>query len=319
MPWRADQQLARRQGLERDLNKHRERHALLQDRARRAAGARQEALAALEVAQAAFSAADALRDSLEARCIDAQKNCDDIQRLLAFDPDIVNGLPVELLQVIFVELCRSVGGVWQDIEDAQFSQERAATPYRLAAVCRRWRNVALVAHELWCYVGIPSIRRSRHDLLADYIQCLLDRSGSRPLDLLLAFREPREEDCAVFTEIARVASAHAHRWRRVTIKFPPQMDARHFEELLLNCGTPLLEVLHIASAFPFAQLPTGRHLRTQWLSDASSLRAISVRDAIFCPSVVLHTVLRATLHISRDEELRALYDALRHLPAITTL
>ncbi|KZV96376.1 hypothetical protein EXIGLDRAFT_733302 [Exidia glandulosa HHB12029] len=139
-----------------------------------------------------------------------------------------SNLPDDVLRCIFTCCAALPDAQWTQLGHGSFNRERTTLPFSLAAVCTRWRRVALDYGGLWTYISLPSIfasegaarRRSCHH---GRIERLLSRSQLFPLDVLLNlgvvdFNSPNESKWirSIFASI----SYHSDRWRRVEIDFP---------------------------------------------------------------------------------------------------
>ncbi|EJD34368.1 hypothetical protein AURDEDRAFT_117636 [Auricularia subglabra TFB-10046 SS5] len=135
-------------------------------------------------------------------------------------------LPLELLMPVLLEfisvqpsLLRSDGCPilgWCD-------ESRAKAPWVLAAVCSRWRKVALRTASWWTYIGL------RKQLLMDsagpsravrYVKDMASRSAAMPLDVTIAwegiFWHQKFHD-----PILSALADTANRWNRFSIGIPP--------------------------------------------------------------------------------------------------
>ncbi|EJD50943.1 hypothetical protein AURDEDRAFT_160088 [Auricularia subglabra TFB-10046 SS5] len=304
------ERLERRGALQGDLERYTARHALLIDKLARAQARRDEAAAALQAAEACVA-------RLRSRCNDVKRDCASIRRLMEFDPDTVNTLPVELLRAIWAEV-RPPDQPWKSVKDTRrISELRLLVPGRLAAVCRHWRQVALNTPELWTDVGLPPIFSSpkyQQSFLA-HVELQMHRSLPRPLDIVLLHMHARDEHAALrcFEAVLRTTSRHAARWHRVKLWFPPQLQATLLDDILLGSPMPLLEDLHIVDSAEAAM--TGL-----WLADAPSLHSFGIRGFRFEPPPLLQLHSVVTAHIDIDVSLLDhFWAALRALPSLRSL
>ncbi|KAJ6545047.1 hypothetical protein DFH09DRAFT_659085 [Mycena vulgaris] len=103
-------------------------------------------------------------------------------------------LPSEILSEIFLHCSRSQDG---------------CTPRPFAAVCSRWRDVALLTPRLWCNVYLYETEiatPSLHSLLS----LQLERSGQVPLDVV--FSDPYDK-----TSIFELVLTASHRWQSLDL------------------------------------------------------------------------------------------------------
>lgn len=99
--------------------------------------------------------------------------------------DLTTVLPAELLRNIFIHTLPPPEDEW-DIYEAT---EIAAT---LAAVCNRWRAVAMLTQALWATITIPVNASDTLDMLKKWI----NRSGNQALDLRITLDRDTLADCA---------------------------------------------------------------------------------------------------------------------------
>ncbi|EJD51028.1 hypothetical protein AURDEDRAFT_160170 [Auricularia subglabra TFB-10046 SS5] len=152
---------------------------------------------------------------------------------------LLESLPVELLQTVFVHVLASHGPAFPAcLARTEYRVFRARAPFVLSAVCRHWRAVALRTAELWTYIALPSCASAPPARLLD---CLLARSGSRPLDVFLSFSLFRGRP---LWPLVRPVLAAFPRWRRARVVLPTRM-AEH-EYALLGQSSTVLEELYIS-------------------------------------------------------------------------
>lgn len=134
---------------------------------------------------------------------------------------------------------------------------RSKLPFRLAAVCRRWRLVSLDTAELWTWICESDQRgRMRSE---QHLQTLLSRARSAPLDVFInkwTFDGGPMWPCDVIT-----AAAGAH-WRALCLSIPPDLDAGPISALL-SCHAPALEYLLLECDCPGRIWREGRAGRSQ--------------------------------------------------------
>ncbi|KZV96377.1 hypothetical protein EXIGLDRAFT_733303 [Exidia glandulosa HHB12029] len=137
---------------------------------------------------------------------------------------VVSNLPDDVVRCIFTCCAELPDARWTA---GLFNRERATLPFSVAAVCTRWRRVALDYGGLWTYMSLPDTcpEKSKRDCHHGRIKQLLSRSQTSPLDVLLDLSEfdlTSANDTfdvwmiKVFTSMCH----HADRWRRVNIVFP---------------------------------------------------------------------------------------------------
>ncbi|EJD50947.1 hypothetical protein AURDEDRAFT_160092 [Auricularia subglabra TFB-10046 SS5] len=290
--------IARRRGIEHDLRRHEERFRDMQQR--------------LEHARTAFRKAEADLALASVRASYTEVECASIRELLAFDPDMVNGLPCELLQAIFALAFASTD--WRDIQRADYSRERSLLPYTLGAVCRHWRQVVQNTPELWTYIAAPPLHSQHYRCIADYVQRHLELSQSRPLQLCLV--HPGSVDDQWFVDLLTTLSKHAPRWGRVMLLIP-RMGM--LNELLSAQSISLLEELYLASFLPAMWADHPMSIDAQWLSNALNLRRLFTDGIALRISAPLPRLQSASLHVIDMPGFDAVKEALQHVPSLQTL
>lgn len=149
--------------------------------------------ASLADASEALKAAQALVDLTQAELTQTSERRSSVQQELAnlsdFDPDIVGQLPVEILQAVFRALNQHPEFFQQDFGRSQYNLEHAIIPFRLSAVCHRWRGIATEMPDIWSCISLPQYTRSMKEQAGlahlSRVRRLLKLSGIHPLDILL--------------------------------------------------------------------------------------------------------------------------------------
>ncbi|KZV89050.1 hypothetical protein EXIGLDRAFT_722032 [Exidia glandulosa HHB12029] len=169
--------------------------------------------------------------------------------------------PLELLALIFEDACAVDVAAQQD-GSVDLDWSAARCPYAIAGVCRRWREAALSTHAMWQHIAVSQQWVDAVDKapFKRHLQDLLARSGSRVLDIRIAFQSDRhlEDDaCArqnacfsyFFQSLYRSASRiRSLRVCRASAPYSRQArpDTLRTKLLqLLRCPTPQLETLDI--------------------------------------------------------------------------
>lgn len=291
----------RRNGLAEDFRRHDKRRAILHGRFERAKSVHAAAKAAFDAAEDALARASGLYDG-------AERDCIELRHLMALDPDTINGLPVELLDAVFVALVNEPDPLWPNIEDAEYNESRALLPYRLSAVCRHWRRVALANSALWTYVAcfVRSLEDPRL-FLSPHLALQLERSRSLPIDVCLDFHiylDHHDPFIPCWEDVLSLVIDHAWRWRRVTIRltFAPST----FEQLMSPKDTPLLEELRL-----HGHSSSSTMIDLSWISQAPSLRKLCMPDIPFNVATATSTVVSATAF--------GMFNALHNLPHLESL
>ncbi|KAF9479106.1 hypothetical protein BDN70DRAFT_879171 [Pholiota conissans] len=149
-------------------------------------------------------------------------------------------LPVELAAKIFAIYCEEYR---KTIEESGLVG-RTASPLRLAAVCRRWRDIAFNTPVLWAFLLIS---HSRYWVAhPDIVEQWLRRTGTRPLSIRISLKESqnytngqKRSICTIFDHLRD----YSDRWKFMNIF----MLSKHCKMLLgdRHIETPLLEGIEL--------------------------------------------------------------------------
>lgn len=144
---------------------------------------------------------------------------EDHQRLLvslaAVPPWVLEAVPGDVLREIFTNVVAQSGS-WAADSTWIDCKPRMRAPFHLAAICKRWRAVAVDAPPLWSFVCPPMLSETaRHgrkltEAARECVRLLLQRSKSSPLDVVYI----ATDDSVNFDAIV----AHCERWRSFTMR-----------------------------------------------------------------------------------------------------
>ncbi|KZV92608.1 hypothetical protein EXIGLDRAFT_718167, partial [Exidia glandulosa HHB12029] len=117
-----------------------------------------------------------------------------------FDPQAIASLPNELLRAVFFTLasilddeCRYRATTWL----RHYNEERALMPFRVSAVSRRWRQLALDSPSLWgSYLAFGSSTRFKS--AKHYAETVITYSKSSPLDVTI---DLESYECTMYSEL----------------------------------------------------------------------------------------------------------------------
>lgn len=176
-----------------------------------------------------------------------------------------------------------------------YEHNAAKAPFAVAAVCRRWRELALSTSALWTYFGFPPADEIdwRHHQRAELLRL---RAGNAPIDVVFGWQSERYAAAlnnnaarSIFDEILSMGS----RWKNVVLHVSRGWK---IDRLLLSCQWTFLEQLSLAAQEILSIIPIAPRLRRLWLdcdiclvSDPfvvagyPSLRVFS----LFCDSIAL--------------------------------
>ena len=104
----------------------------------------------------------------------------------------------------------------QGITDAEYvSATHHVAPWVLTQVCRDWRRLAVVAHELWCSFALDTERMN--DSLVQMMSTWISRSGNLPLavSLSMTFDEEGWLDEVACRSAFAILVQYASRWKDI--------------------------------------------------------------------------------------------------------
>ncbi|KAH7101142.1 hypothetical protein BKA62DRAFT_704355 [Auriculariales sp. MPI-PUGE-AT-0066] len=138
---------------------------------------------------------------------------------------------------------------------------RARAPFQLAAVCHRWRDLALKTSTLWAYFGFPSPLDDQEHHLAR-LHVLISRSSHAPIDVLFAHKigafeavDGRTDEPAISVQIIDALIGLVFRWRSAQVRMP-SLPFRHN----LARDAPLLEQLYMTDRSSTLEMPRAPRL-----------------------------------------------------------
>ena len=141
---------------------------------------------------------------------------------------MANGINDDVLRLIFEDF--TCGEPWK-WPDAVYDQERARGPFLLAAVSRRWRNLALDTAALWSYFGFPgdAVLYPKH---VERLRVLLEASKNIPVDINVTLGTPYDYEGRMLTQSTRLGAGILEtlgslgpRWRNVRFRLPSEATA----------------------------------------------------------------------------------------------
>lgn len=153
----------------------------------------------------------------------------------------VGRIPADVLRLIFLAAhAATPDGAHPRF---QFSQNRdlarVALSFNLAAVCRQWRDIAVLTASLWSVIAIPHPARAQSASLADLVDTLHDRSRHWPLSVFLHWDTIDWDERAVAPVLAALAH-QAARWQLFHLQLRSGVFP-HSVYAVLRHSTPLLE------------------------------------------------------------------------------
>ncbi|EJD35606.1 hypothetical protein AURDEDRAFT_130542 [Auricularia subglabra TFB-10046 SS5] len=189
-----------------------------------------------------------------------------------------------------------------DVLRCLFDVAARDNPFTVAAVCARWRRVALELPAIWSYIAVPpppssmpgikSGRRERY-LAAQLrrVNILLDRSRSAPLDLSVDWSgwSCKGSAHASCKQLFYALFSQAARWRFATIGLPLELTLTTLDSL--KGPTPVLEDLNIYTSSDHDE--SFVHPRSGYLPYAPRLQKLSlIRVGMGCAASADFPALR---------------------------
>ncbi|KAF7296697.1 hypothetical protein HMN09_01078800 [Mycena chlorophos] len=149
-----------------------------------------------------------------------------------------------------------------------------SSPWSLTHVCRHWRSLATAYPALWAsFVISESIPRTHLTLL--YRQ--LKRSGAWPLDVLLLFSKPWDEDSKSYIFLDRIRR-ETRRWKKLRLVVSCEEEVDHANDVLAQLTSlPMLEELVVDSQY-YRLAPTEIFSR-----GSPRLRRVETNSAVALP------------------------------------
>ncbi|KAH7105352.1 hypothetical protein BKA62DRAFT_689406 [Auriculariales sp. MPI-PUGE-AT-0066] len=131
---------------------------------------------------------------------------------------MVSAVPDDILLLLFDLAVQTAPLQWLD---AVYERERAQAPFALAAVCHRWRALAISTASLWTYFGFPSKLHVQEAHLPR-LRTLLARSKEAEVDVVCLWSITEAVGVLSFAgmEIMAAIAALAPRWRFAVLDIP---------------------------------------------------------------------------------------------------
>lgn len=143
------------------------------------------------------------------------------QQRATFHRGFMRTCPAELLIRIFEEVTALPDHLRVIVSEEQcFDKTLATAPFHLAAVCSRWRQVALQEPTLWTYMTSPRNGAEANDGYVARNMLVLQRSTNRVLDIFLCWDLRDWNQCAAEKQLLLALGRHAQRWRTFELWLP---------------------------------------------------------------------------------------------------
>ncbi|KAH7100827.1 hypothetical protein BKA62DRAFT_207127 [Auriculariales sp. MPI-PUGE-AT-0066] len=201
-------------------------------------------------------------------------------------------LPDDVLLYIFGQAVDRGDITWPKTD---YSREFAAAPFKLAAVCPRWRTLARATCSLWTYFGFPGHFESHHAHLPR-LEILLALSKEAPIDLELVQRHRGHGSGNL--EMEELFDRHPQAFKLVQIL---ATLVRRCRTLVLDVSTGMTAVFFSASSsdtWPYLEFLSVRY--------TNRLHGLPHLPRLLC------------MHLGYCS-MTGLRDALTQLPSLTTL
>ncbi|KZW02677.1 hypothetical protein EXIGLDRAFT_744510 [Exidia glandulosa HHB12029] len=128
-------------------------------------------------------------------------------------------LPAEVLSNCFEQFCWEGNPFQANLgPEVQPDMRIANAPFTVAAVCKRWRTLALATSSLWCYMALPEPPEEETPAATAYtayVLTIIERSKTFPLSIVIDWTALEDmEDRHDCTTILDAIGSQAHRWVR---------------------------------------------------------------------------------------------------------
>ncbi|KAJ3570306.1 hypothetical protein NP233_g4497 [Leucocoprinus birnbaumii] len=230
---------------------------------------------------------------------------------------IVDHLPAEILAEIFSTeppACIELPPVSSASDSTDF---RIPSPWSLASVCRRWRDVVFSTPYLWSILYIR-MKLPPHPSLIPTLQLFLERSGNHPLTFVL--RAGGEVRQTIFPQVLACLVKRARQWEVVSLAF----NLKLFNECAYlqdpDICFPRLRALKIAS-WPHICLNNLQPPPYKILTRAPLLSELALEGFSYYP-LTLHLPWDQITYLSmkhNDAGVEWLLDILEHTPNLCVL
>lgn len=133
-------------------------------------------------------------DNVKARArLLEERQCTAIEHMArtraAFLRAFLSDIPDDVLAGIFTRVVDLPDDEWKESGRDAFNRERSSMPFVLAAVCSRWRRLALDLSCLWTYISLPTSDATQATAHCKRIELSLVRSKRSPMDIFLRWRD----------------------------------------------------------------------------------------------------------------------------------
>ncbi|EJD39270.1 hypothetical protein AURDEDRAFT_171658 [Auricularia subglabra TFB-10046 SS5] len=240
------------------------------------------------------------------------------------EPHVMQNFPIELLRAVFLELADEIhrAWTWDDKMILEYIAPKTAVSFVLAAVCSRWRQLALETGSLWSFIAVPPPSSEEDAVKAlAYTRTLVTRSGISPIDGCITWPRLKWESMPdpCYSIIGVLASV-APRWRRISVDLPGDTDVDVFD--FFRRRTPLLEEISVWYRTPhFRQHPYNADPDIpRYLPFCPSLRRFRASRCNIIFSAQPHSFAHLThIQIWSDLSASAVWEILHLVPAVKHL
>ncbi|KZW00919.1 hypothetical protein EXIGLDRAFT_719991 [Exidia glandulosa HHB12029] len=236
--------------------------------------ARAEAVLVLEQARSAVDDFDGELHGMRQR---QQQAADHVAQMrMNYRRELLRRMPAELLSYIFEEVTALPADFRETTKAVDcYNEALTMAPFCLAAVCSKWRNVALQQSTLWTYISAPSdmeddeTGKQHHNR----VKLLLARSHSSALDVLISWAGVDDwVGCVAEVWILQAVAVHAGRWRTFELWLPDN-STDGYELQILRMPLPRVERLCIVVDIA---RPVHRDADDGYLPFAPTLRELTI-------------------------------------------
>lgn len=160
----------------------------------------------------------------------------------------VQSLPDEVLALIFTDLVRdnSAACAWDECFIEASIIPHAMIQYRIAAVCRRWRQMALRTPTVWSFLVIPPVATADDAArLLWHAETMIERSRGTPIEVVIPWQSLNWTLTSFgFADVLATVGRASRQWRHVSFILSGSVSTRLAYDIFRG-PMPILETLAV--------------------------------------------------------------------------
>ena len=145
---------------------------------------------------------------------------------------VTHFLPVEIVAQVFIHFMAMVAYQpfsWRGDSARYYLDCQSAPPMILSAVCRSWRNIAVVTPELWTSPNIVMYDERTSDMVVEILDLWLNRSRNLPLHISFVGDVNWMLDYSYWEPIFERAKTCSERWETLRLEMSRKAWCHFFE------------------------------------------------------------------------------------------